>query len=965
MLTMFSKQMYKHICFLDSMDYTEASKCSSEQTQNSSLSSTNSSKNSYRSLDENSLFKLKNYQFFHRFRKYSSKLGNMTRSANNSPSLLSTITSPIHGKLQQCRNAYSPRYGAWNPVISSSNVKLIDICLIKRPSGFGLTLSGVIAFIPNGIFDINISPKSQDKQDGFFQRLLQIRCVSDDIITYDTDFVQTRAKNHSIRPGDVLLAAGGYRLAGCTPEYAVQLLSKIPVGGAIQVTLLRGLGIPANYSVAEEVNYTKHLYEPRSSSLCSSVNSSSEMSPNKTYSDLDYQIGSKFTKPYIKHFCTNCLNSLRTVNLIKKDNDYGFTYFYTNYGCLVNQVARNDFNQVTKSKLQPGDLIVKLGNFDLTRLTKSQFLQLLNAYLKSKSIQCTVIQVCSKCLKQVNQSNIHLNSEEPKTSYLNLSKTFLTPSIPTVTDVSKAEMISFLRSVLNSNYHGKQSTNHNLQVNNSKFNITNVSELNSVNNSSLNKTPAPWLPEQCITPGIGMSGPCETPDYIPVSQLINACKKNTCQNITCTHLNSKQGRDYQKSYLFKQNQQQPNANYVGCNDSIQHRISSPDLSSSVQVKSLHNPELNISDVNHNNDNPSSINHNLIETNVKIHYSSKGGKLKFVKENTEQNLPCILPVDTNADSDKSYQDLVVGDLLVAIENQSVLNCNPSEIEELLQSAAKNNKGLVTLTVRRILSSDKSECVKASDALTKDLNDLNIINVKLLKEKHEGFGFVIVSSLNNEKTSEIGRIIPGSPADRCGQLEVGQRILAINGYSLIGINHMDIVNLIRQNQQQLVLTIEKNGSLSGEQNDNHIDQLDTGKKHISPVFGSNTTRCSASTDGSKLSELVNENYVIKSSMNNTSTKNVYSIMLQRGPNGFGFSVRSGFNSTTSPLIVYRIIENGPAFQQGQMKVGDEILEINGISTLTMTHHQAVEMIRSSGSTIKILLQHFNENQHEDSF
>lgn len=58
---------------------------------------------------------------------------------------------------------------------------------------------------------------------------------------------------------------------------------------------------------------------------------------------------------------------------------------------------------------------------------------------------------------------------------------------------------------------------------------------------------------------------------------------------------------------------------------------------------------------------------------------------------------------------------------------------------------------------------------------------------------------------------GRIIPGSPADKCGQLEVGQRILAINGYCLLGINHMDIVNLIRQSQQQLILTIEKPGKL----------------------------------------------------------------------------------------------------------------------------------------------------------
>lgn len=70
------------------------------------------------------------------------------------------------------------------------------------------------------------------------------------------------------------------------------------------------------------------------------------------------------------------------------------------------------------------------------------------------------------------------------------------------------------------------------------------------------------------------------------------------------------------------------------------------------------------------------------------------------------------MEDNGSSGESSQNLVVGDLLVAIENHSVLSCKPSEIEELLRSVAKNNNGFVTLTVRRIHSSDKAECVKIS-------------------------------------------------------------------------------------------------------------------------------------------------------------------------------------------------------------------------------------------------------------
>ena len=44
-------------------------------------------------------------------------------------------------------------------------------------------------------------------------------------------------------------------------------------------------------------------------------------------------------------------------------------------------------------------------------------------------------------------------------------------------------------------------------------------------------------------------------------------------------------------------------------------------------------------------------------------------------------------------------------------------------------------------------------------------------------------------------KIGRIIDGSPADRCAKLKVGDRILAVNGQSIINMPHADIVKLIK--------------------------------------------------------------------------------------------------------------------------------------------------------------------------
>lgn len=54
-------------------------------------------------------------------------------------------------------------------------------------------------------------------------------------------------------------------------------------------------------------------------------------------------------------------------------------------------------------------------------------------------------------------------------------------------------------------------------------------------------------------------------------------------------------------------------------------------------------------------------------------------------------------------------------------------------------------------------------------------------------------------------KIGRIIEGSPTDRCGLLHVGDRISAVNGRSIIELSHNDIVQLIKDAGHVVTLTV----------------------------------------------------------------------------------------------------------------------------------------------------------------
>ncbi|CAG2053360.1 unnamed protein product [Timema podura] len=82
--------------------------------------------------------------------------------------------------------------------------------------------------------------------------------------------------------------------------------------------------------------------------------------------------------------------------------------------------------------------------------------------------------------------------------------------------------------------------------------------------------------------------------------------------------------------------------------------------------------------------------------------------------------------------------------------------------------------------------------------------------------------------------------------------------------------------------------------------------------------------------------------------------HAVELSRGTRGFGFSIRGGREFQNMPLFVLQIAENGPAALDGTLKIADQIIEINSINTKTMTHAEAIEIIRNGGPTVRLLVR-----------
>uniref|UniRef100_A0A8C1Z6S4 Membrane-associated guanylate kinase, WW and PDZ domain-containing protein 1 n=1 Tax=Cyprinus carpio TaxID=7962 RepID=A0A8C1Z6S4_CYPCA len=249
-----------------------------------------------------------------------------------------------------------------------------------------------------------------------------------------------------------------------------------------------------------------------------------------------------------------------------------------------------------------------------------------------------------------------------------------------------------------------------------------------------------------------------------------------------------------------------------------------------------------------------------------------------------------------------------------------------------------------------------------------NAIQPYDVEIQRGENEGFGFVIVSSVSRPEAGttfagnacvamphKIGRIIEGSPADRCGKLKVGDRILAVNGCSITNKSHSDIVNLIKEAGNTVTLRI-----IPGDESSNA--SLLTNAEKIATITTTHTPQQQTAPEPRNNTKPKQESFEFKAPQappppNPTQPSNqdaeFYSVDLERDNKGFGFSLRGG-REYNMDLYVLRLAEDGAAVRNGKMRVGDEILEINGESTKGMKHARAIELIKNGGRKVHLVLR-----------
>uniref|UniRef100_A0A668ALR3 PDZ domain-containing protein n=1 Tax=Myripristis murdjan TaxID=586833 RepID=A0A668ALR3_9TELE len=203
------------------------------------------------------------------------------------------------------------------------------------------------------------------------------------------------------------------------------------------------------------------------------------------------------------------------------------------------------------------------------------------------------------------------------------------------------------------------------------------------------------------------------------------------------------------------------------------------------------------------------------------------------------------------------------------------------------------------------------------------------------------FSILSSAASLLPHRFVTVRRGSPAARSGQIRPGDRLEAVEGRSVVTLPHRELAHILRRAGNTLRLTI--------------IPRPSTCDSVASPAIAPLYCICLIiiiQLNGfiQFLSKYFKSKYL--SSLLCQHDARYYSVDLDRGPTGFGFSLRGG-SEYNMGLYVLGLMEGGPASRSHKM----QLVEINGDSTAGMTHSQAVEQIRRGGHRIHLVLKRGN--------
>ncbi|XP_076648050.1 partitioning defective 3 homolog isoform X1 [Halictus rubicundus] len=222
---------------------------------------------------------------------------------------------------------------------------------------------------------------------------------------------------------------------------------------------------------------------------------------------------------------------------------------------------------------------------------------------------------------------------------------------------------------------------------------------------------------------------------------------------------------------------------------------------------------------------------------------------------------------------------------------------------------------------------------------DLADQNETREIVIKNEAGPLGLHVVPCydlLGNDQGLRVEGIEPNGRIARDGQIDLHDKIIKINGHNLLHIPFSKVQEIFRTCMTEPCLKISV---VKHKQPRNHEKSLHKG--HGNTSGGSEKTE----TD-ENVKKIQCSNYNLLQTANTRKIGRMIEIELTKGSNGLGFSVTTRDNPAGGhcPIYIKNILPKGAAVEDGRLRPGDRLLEVNKKEMTGKSQAEVVSVLRS---------------------
>uniref|UniRef100_A0A8C7YN95 Membrane-associated guanylate kinase, WW and PDZ domain-containing protein 3 n=1 Tax=Oryzias sinensis TaxID=183150 RepID=A0A8C7YN95_9TELE len=214
----------------------------------------------------------------------------------------------------------------------------------------------------------------------------------------------------------------------------------------------------------------------------------------------------------------------------------------------------------------------------------------------------------------------------------------------------------------------------------------------------------------------------------------------------------------------------------------------------------------------------------------------------------------------------------------------------------------------------------------------------LDVFIKRNQESGFGFRVLGGEGPDQPVYIGAIVPYGAAEKDGRLRAGDELLCIDGIPVKGKSHKQVL--------ELMTNAARNGHVMLTVRRRFIDMTEEDDVAGEEANGPQSQQVSSSPKMPRV-EAPNSGQPTRPES--------FDVTLHRRDNeGFGFVILTSKNKPPPGVIPHkigRIIEGSPTDRLGQMKVGDRISAVNGLSIMELSHNDIVQLIKDAGNTVTL--------------